>query len=505
MHPQPWRGIDLDDAAALLLERLEYTLAHDVDAANVESDHSRRCDRAGGDLRVHVIRHVGGGAACAQIPVVAQDYAPAPGRHRIGGIALGGETRECDVVELDLRERCCVPVAPARIAIDTLNEIANGVNAIADDLRWIAACRGNQILADHEEAKVVAGKKAFDHDLITEYGRGGVCAQHLLTRVDANGDAFALVSIPWLDHHRTANLARRHPGVLGIRDGAADRDGHPGGVEQLLGQFLVLGDRLRNCARSIGFGSLYTTLAAAPAELDQAAAGQPPVGNPARRCRPDDGAGAGAEAHVLVEPPQTAERACQIEGRVLRGRATQCLCEFQRQPPDRFLRVFDDNVVDARLRRLRRATERHRASRLRLQAEGGELEHVRDGRASRMSSRFEEADFGERRPEPGFEARQIADRALLVAAGYDRLDRGMPAPQVGTAQCADAGYFHRWFSSIARVVRKPNVPAPCLRRRGYRTWPSRADRTSRFRSRSRPGTGRVQRLLPLRQERIQPE
>ena len=159
MHPQPGRGIDLDDAAALFLERPEYTsVAHDVDAANVESDHFRRCDRAGGDLRVHVIRHVGGGAAGAQIPVVAQDDAPAPGRYRIGGIALGGETRECDVVELDLRERCCVTLAPARIAIDTLNEIANGVNAIADDLRWIAACRGDQIFPTTSRRKSLPGR-----------------------------------------------------------------------------------------------------------------------------------------------------------------------------------------------------------------------------------------------------------------------------------------------------------------------------------------------------------
>ena len=134
-------------------------------------------------------------------------------------------------------------VAAARVAVDLLDEFADAVFAIADDVRRFAAGGGDQPMADHQQAEIMPRQVLFHHHLGTDFTRGGIGGQHPLPGLDVGGHAFALVAIARLDHHRAAQFTGRRPGVLGIRHRAPLGHRHPGRVQQILGQFLVLGDR----------------------------------------------------------------------------------------------------------------------------------------------------------------------------------------------------------------------------------------------------------------------
>jgi hypothetical protein len=58
------------------------------------------------------------------------------------------------------------------------------------------------------------------------------------------------------------------------------------------------------------------------------------------------------------------------------------------------------------------------------------------------------AEFGpgfQKPVQPRLKAGQPVDGALGVGARNNRFEGGMPAPQVGTAQCANTGDFHQAF------------------------------------------------------------
>jgi hypothetical protein len=114
------------------------TLAHHVHAADIEADHLRRFHRARSHFRMHVVGHVGGGAAGRQVGVVAQDDALAFGRHRIRFQILQRQAGQRDIVETDLGQRG--RVARCRDA-DDVDQFAHRVLAIAHHLRRVAAPR----------------------------------------------------------------------------------------------------------------------------------------------------------------------------------------------------------------------------------------------------------------------------------------------------------------------------------------------------------------------------
>jgi hypothetical protein len=56
--------------------------------------------------------------------------------------------------------------ATAWVAVDQVDQLAHRVLAIADHLRWVAAGRGHQLVADHQQAEIVAGEIALDDDFV---------------------------------------------------------------------------------------------------------------------------------------------------------------------------------------------------------------------------------------------------------------------------------------------------------------------------------------------------
>ena len=258
--------------------------------------------------------------------VIAQHHALAEGRHRIGVHPLLHQGAEGDVVEANLGQRGGVAVATARIAVDLFHQLAHGVLAVADHLWRFAPRGGDQLVAHHQQAVVVARQVALDQDIFAEARGGGEAGVELLAGGDVDRHALALVAVLRLDHHRQADFQGGGPGIVRIGDAATLRHRHAGGVQQLLGQLLVLRDRFGNRAGGV------------------------------------DRTGRWAQAHVLVQVAQLFQDGGQVERRVVAGAVDQALRQFQRQAADVFLAVLDHHLVDAGFQRRGGAAEGDRAA-----------------------------------------------------------------------------------------------------------------------------------------------
>ena len=443
VHAQARRGIDFHHAAALLLDGFQHAVAHQVDAADVQPHHVGGGDGARRHFRMDVVGNVGGGAAGRQIGVVAQDDAFAARRDRVGLIALRGQAGQGDVVEADLGQRGGVAVAAARVEVDLVDQLAHGGDAVADHLRRIAAGGGDQFVAHHQQAEIVTGQVALDHDVVAEFAGGDKSGRHLLLGGDVDGDALALVAVLRLDHHRQADFQRRRPGVVGVQRHAAVRHRHPGRVEQLLGQLLVLRDRFGDGAGAVDFGRLDFSLLAAPAEGDQAAVGQTAERDVAGDRRVDDGAGRRAQPHVLVEFAQLVQRGVDIEGGVVQRGLEQLLGQLESQFADHFFRILDHHLEHAGVRRGGGAAESDRAAGLCLQVQRRQFEHVGHRNAVVVAGRLQGRQGREARPQSRLEAGQIGDAFFIGRADHHRLDRGVVTPEVGASQRPYACYLHK--------------------------------------------------------------
>ena len=442
MHAQAGGGIDFDDAAALGLEGLEDGVADDVDAGDVEADGLRGGNGRRRQVGVYVIGDIGRRAAGRQVGVVAQDDARPARRHRIGGQALLREALQGDLVEADLGQRSSVAVRAARVAVDDVDQLADRMLAVTDHQRWVAPCGGDQLVADDEHAPVMAGQEFLDHNVVTELDGHPIGLAHLRLARQIDRNALALVAILWLDDDREADFLGGSPSVVLVVDRSAERNGDTGGVQQLLGQFLVLRDRLGDRAGQAGFGGLDALLLAAPAELDEAALRQAAVRDAAGYGCRDDGAGRRAEADIFVKVAQFLERAIEVEGGVVQGRDAELLGPLEGQSADIFFRVFDDHLVGAGVDRLRTAAEGDRTAGLGLQAQGTELEGVGHRDLVEVVGGDQVAKLGKAVAQAVLEAGNVADGDFGTVAGDDGLDGGVAAPQVGAAQGSDTGNVH---------------------------------------------------------------
>ena len=327
-------------------------------------------------------------------------------------------------------------LAAPGIAVDLLDEFADGMNAVADHLGRVAARRGDEMISHHQQAEIIAGNIAFNHDLGADFGGGGIGRQHAFMGLDIDGNAFALIAVLGFDHHRAADFTCRRPGILGIRHGPPVGYRNPGCIEQFFGQFLVLGDGFGNGAGAVCLGGLDAALPAAPAELHHAARSHAPIRDAARHCGLNDGAGAGPEALVLIQFAQACQCVGEVEGRVVHCGAAKRLRELEREPADLLLAVFDHDLEYPWLGRCRSAAEGHRTSGLRLQPKGGELQRMRHGNGFFVARRLQGADFREPCAQPGFEVGHIPDQAFTAC--HNGFNRSVPAPQIGAAQCPDA-------------------------------------------------------------------
>ncbi|MNV22804.1 hypothetical protein D3C71_1137960 [compost metagenome] len=441
VHAQAGGGVHFHKAAALLFERAQHGLGNHIHAADVQAHHLGGGHSACGNLGMHVIGHVGGGATRREVGIVAQDDALALGGHRVGRQVLHGQAGHGNVVEPDLGERGGMALAPAWVEVDLVDQLAHRVLAVAQHLGRLAACSGHQLVADHQQAEVMARQKALDH-----HGAvfGGVLVGFF--ELGAVGDVdrytLALVAILRLDHHGQADLEGHFPAFVHALDRFSQRHGHASGMQQAFGQVLVLADGFGHGAGRIDLGRLDTALLGAPAKLHEAATREAAVGDAARHGGVHDGAGAGAQALVFVEFAQLGNHGVGIKITF----ALRCLDELLRIlkgfAAHGLFAVFHDHLVHTRIGGGGGAREGDRATCLCLQCQGGSLQHMGQRDIAAPGFGVQRADGGKQGPQAGFEPGHLAHGALVFGAGHHGLDGHVAAPEVGATQGPGAGYIH---------------------------------------------------------------
>ena len=453
VHAQARRGVHFHDAAALLFNRAKNAVAHHVHAANMQAHHVGGRHGARGHVGVHVVGHVGGRAAGGQVGVVAQVDALALGGHGVGAKALAGQAGVGNLVKTNLGQRRGVAAAALGVEVDLVDQLRHGVHAVADHLGRVAPGRSHQLVAHHQQAKVVARHVAFHQDAVAKFGSHRIGGAQLGLGGDVHRHALALVAVQGLHHHGQADFQRGLPGVVGVRHGAAHGHRHACGVQQFFSEFLVLRNGFGNGAGGVNFGGLDAALLAAPAKTHHAAGRHAAVGNIARQRSVNHRAGAGPQAHVFVKFAELVQGVGQVKGRVVERCGAQGLRQIKGQAAHIFFAVLHHHLVDAGVKRGLGAAKRHRAAGLRLQPQSCEFEHAGHGHGAFAANGVKGADLGKAGTQPCFKPRQLPHVAFLRAARDDGLDGGVVAPEIGAAQGAKAGYFHGVFGvcSLGRI------------------------------------------------------
>ena len=172
-------------------------------------------------------------------------------------------------VELEPRQHLLVADAAARVLVHDLDQLRDGVRAVADDVPRGAPRRGHQLAVHHQQAVIVALEEGLDDHRARVLARHRETVGHLRVGAEADGDAAAVVAVVGLGDHREADALRGahrlglalHQLLLGHRQAEAGED--------LVGLLLVAGELDRDVRRAAGDGGLDALLVLAVPELHQ--------------------------------------------------------------------------------------------------------------------------------------------------------------------------------------------------------------------------------------------
>ena len=124
------------------------------------------------------------------------------GRDGVGVEVLRCQASQCNVIKTNFGERGGVARAASRVFVDRLYQLANGVHTVAHHIGWVAPCSGHQLVTYHQQAKVVARQETLDQNFIVKLSGGCIGCHQVLTRVDVDRDALALVAAFGFDDDR---------------------------------------------------------------------------------------------------------------------------------------------------------------------------------------------------------------------------------------------------------------------------------------------------------------
>ena len=238
-------------------------------------------------------------ASFTNVPVGGTSSSPKPwlADERLGGL-----------VDLDPGQDLLVADAAARVGVRDVDELADGVLAVADDAGRDALGDRGDLAADHEAAVVVARDVALDDEVAAAALAAGALeggADGLLGP-EVEVDAAAVVAVERLDDAREADPERGLDGrVLGVDD-LALRDGQAGRVEEPVRQALVARDVDGDPRRLRGHRRPDPLLVDALAELDERVAVEPDVRDVARGGLVEDRLRRRPEGRPLGEPDEAA-------------------------------------------------------------------------------------------------------------------------------------------------------------------------------------------------------
>ena len=196
------------------------------------------------------------------------DLRPAP------GIGLGVQVRALEHllrlrIELQTRQHLFVAHAAARILIHDLDQLRDGVPAVADDMAGRAARCRDQFAVDHQQAMIVALQEGLDDHRSRMLARHGKALRHFFIRREPDGDAAAVIAVVGFGHDRKPDALRGadrllfalHQFLLGHRQSERRQD--------LVGLLLVAGQLDRDVRGAAGDRRLDALLVLAVAQLHQ--------------------------------------------------------------------------------------------------------------------------------------------------------------------------------------------------------------------------------------------
>ena len=277
------------------------------------------------------------------------------GRPIVEPEALGADELLGGLVELDPGQDLLVADAAARVLVGDVDELADGVLAVADDARRDALGDRGDLAADDEAAVVVAGDVALDDEVagaaLGEGARGTPCGRPPpIAEVEV--DAAAVVAVERLDDARVADArARRRP--------PRPRSGRPrcagtGRPAESSSRFVrLLSDAMstRDAGRPRGHRRPDPLLVDALAELDERVAVEPDVRDVAAGGLVEDRLGRRPERLPLGEQDEPLELGHEVDRdrRVVRGDEVvdEGDGDLAGLDPDVLLAVLVDHVVAA--------------------------------------------------------------------------------------------------------------------------------------------------------------
>ena len=181
--------------------------------------------------------------------------------------------------------------AAARVLVHDLNELHDGVLAVADDMSRRAARRRDQLAVDDQQPMIVAFEKRLDDHRARVLARDVEAVRDFRVGREANGNAAAVIAVVGLGDDREADAPRGAHRLRFVLHQLLRGTGRPKRREDLVGLFLVAGKLHGNVRRPAGHRRLDALLVFAVAELHERLVVEPQPRDAARfrgphqRCR----------------------------------------------------------------------------------------------------------------------------------------------------------------------------------------------------------------------------
>ena len=489
VHAEAGTGVDLDDPATLLAHGAGDVSGDEVDAGHVESDDHRRLTGDLDIIGVDIVGAVDRGTAGAHIAGQLELDEAAILRHVVQDQPLLRQHLDGLRIDGDPGQDLLVPDAATRISIGDLDQLGDGVRAVADDVGRHPLGNGDHLIVDDQDAVVLTGDERLHHNqAVTAFalrGREGLVHGGFIGKIDHH--ATAMIAVERLQHHRVPNRRATSAASSAERTTSARGTGIPISCSRRLVSSLLPATSTEMSGCGAGDGGPDALLVGPVAELDERAAW---VEAQHRDTAPlrlgNDGAGGGTEREPLRQPDDVLfQLANEVEVRL--GVVDDVVEEARGQlaggDTDIFLGIGVDDVVEPALTRAARLAPGDLGSGQVLQLQCHVLEDVPHpgslAHALQEPTRFANRaavlvetgqELGEVLVEPG----DLVGRPLLELADIDFHEDGRHAgPDVGSTEDGGAanldrhlrllGFsptrFHDSFGSRRRSIMSKRLPA----------------------------------------------
>ena len=127
----------------------------------------------------------------------------------------------------------------ARIGIDLIHQLRDGMHAVTDHLAGSALGGRHQFAVDHQQTVVIAFEEGFNDDRTRMLFCGLESERHFLIGLQADGDATAVIAVVGLGYHRKTDLAGGLDGAILMLDQNLTRHRQSESGKDLVGFFFI--------------------------------------------------------------------------------------------------------------------------------------------------------------------------------------------------------------------------------------------------------------------------